>query len=42
MAKKVAVVKEVRAFCEMGLKDAKDTVEAAPKVLKRGENGLDI
>lgn len=36
VAKKVAIVKEVRAFCEMGLKEAKDTVEAAPRVLKKG------
>jgi large subunit ribosomal protein L7/L12 len=34
--KKVAVIKEVRALTGLGLKDAKDLVEAAPKVVKEG------
>jgi large subunit ribosomal protein L7/L12 len=35
-ANKIAVIKVVRELTEMGLKDAKDLVEAAPKVLKQG------
>ena len=35
-ASKIAVIKAVRALTEMGLKDAKDLVDAAPKVLKEG------
>ena len=31
--KKIQVIKEVRALTSLGLKDAKDLVEAAPKVL---------
>ncbi|MBE6478221.1 MAG: 50S ribosomal protein L7/L12 [Propionibacteriaceae bacterium] len=31
--KKIQVIKEVRALTNLGLKDAKDLVEAAPKVL---------
>lgn len=31
---KIAVIKAVRTFTEMGLKDAKDLVDAAPKVVK--------
>ncbi|MCK5320574.1 50S ribosomal protein L7/L12, partial [Candidatus Parcubacteria bacterium] len=31
---KIAVIKAVRTIMEMGLKDAKDLVESAPKVLK--------
>ena len=31
---KIAVIKAVRALTEMGLKDAKDFVDGAPKVLK--------
>ncbi len=34
--KKVAVIKEVRTITGLGLKDAKDLVEAAPKVIKEG------
>lgn len=34
--KKVAVIKEVRAITGLGLKDAKDVVEAAPKAIKEG------
>ncbi len=33
---KIAVIKAVRALTEMGLKEAKDLVDAAPKVLKEG------
>ena len=33
---KVAVIKEVRAITGLGLKDAKDLVEAAPKAVKEG------
>jgi large subunit ribosomal protein L7/L12 len=34
--KKIQVIKEVRALTGLGLKDAKDLVEAAPKPLKEG------
>jgi large subunit ribosomal protein L7/L12 len=34
--KKVAVIKEVRSITGLGLKDAKDLVEAAPKAIKEG------
>lgn len=33
---KIAVIKAVRTLTEMGLKDAKDLVEAAPKIVKEG------
>lgn len=33
-AKKVAIIKEVRAITGLGLKEAKDLVEAAPKAVK--------
>ena len=33
---KIAVIKAIRTLTEMGLKDAKDLVEAAPKVVKEG------
>lgn len=33
---KIAVIKAVREITQMGLKEAKDLVEAAPKVLKEG------
>jgi large subunit ribosomal protein L7/L12 len=33
-ANKISVIKAVRAITEMGLKEAKDLVDAAPKVLK--------
>lgn len=32
-SKKIQVIKEVRALTSLGLKDAKDLVEAAPKVV---------
>ena len=34
--KKIAVIKEVRAITGLGLKEAKDLVEGAPKPLKEG------
>ncbi|MFO1113915.1 MAG: 50S ribosomal protein L7/L12 [Rhodospirillales bacterium] len=34
--KKINVIKEVRAVTNLGLKEAKDLVEAAPKVVKEG------
>ena len=33
---KVAVIKEVKAITGLGLKEAKDLVEAAPKAIKEG------
>ena len=36
--KKVNVIKEVRAITALGLKEAKDLVEAAPKAVKEGVN----
>ena len=35
-ANKIAVIKEVRTITGLGLKEAKDLVEAAPKPLKQG------
>ena len=35
-AQKIAVIKEVRAITGLGLKDAKDMVEGAPKTVKEG------
>jgi len=35
-SKKIAVIKEVRAVTGLGLKEAKDLVEGAPKPLKEG------
>ena len=37
-AKKIAVIKEVRALTGLGLKDAKELVEAAPKAVLEGAN----
>ena len=34
--KKIDVIKQVRAITELGLKEAKDLVESAPKLLKEG------
>ena len=34
--KKIQVIKEVRAITNLGLKDAKDLVEGAPKAVKEG------
>ena len=36
--KKVNVIKEVRSITSLGLKEAKDLVEAAPKPVKEGVN----
>jgi len=33
---KIAVIKEVRAMTNLGLKEAKDLVDSAPKTLKEG------
>lgn len=35
-ANKIAVIKEVRAMTNLGLKEAKDLVDAAPKSIKEG------
>lgn len=35
-ANKINVIKEVRAITSLGLKEAKDLVEAAPKMVKQG------
>lgn len=37
-ANKIAVIKEVRAATNLGLKEAKDLVEGAPKTVKEGAN----
>ena len=39
--KKIQVIKEVRAATGLGLKEAKDLVEAAPKAVKEGLNKAD-
>ena len=39
--KKIEVIKEVRAITGLGLKEAKDLVEAAPKPVKEGVNKAD-
>ena len=39
--KKINVIKEVRAITSLGLKEAKDLVEAAPKPVKAGVNKED-
>ncbi len=36
--KKINVIKEVRAITALGLKEAKDLVEGAPKMVKEGVN----
>lgn len=38
---KIAVIKEVRAATSLGLKEAKDLVEGAPKTVKEGANKED-
>ncbi|KAM1045106.1 hypothetical protein ACFX2A_036970 [Malus domestica] len=35
-ASKIKLIKEVRSFTDLGLKEAKDVVEKAPSVLKTG------
>ena len=37
-AKKIEVIKTVRAITGLGLKEAKDLVESAPKAVKEGVN----
>jgi large subunit ribosomal protein L7/L12 len=39
--KKIAVIKEVRAITGLGLKEAKELVEGAPKPIKEGVNKED-
>jgi large subunit ribosomal protein L7/L12 len=39
--KKIEVIKEVRAITGLGLKEAKDLVEAAPKAVKEGVSKAD-
>jgi large subunit ribosomal protein L7/L12 len=39
--KKINVIKEVRAITGLGLKEAKDLVEGAPKAVKEGVNKKD-
>ena len=39
--KKINVIKEVRAITGLGLKEAKDLVEAAPKEVKKGVSKKD-
>ncbi|MBK8479484.1 MAG: 50S ribosomal protein L7/L12 [Opitutaceae bacterium] len=40
-ANKIGVIKEVRAITGLGLKEAKDLVEAAPKAVKEGASKAD-
>merc|ERR1719203_1563504 len=40
-AKKINVVKEVRALTQLGLKEAKELVEGAPKLVKKGVPAAD-
>jgi len=40
-ANKINVIKAVRAITELGLKEAKDLVDAAPKVVKEGDKKED-
>lgn len=40
-ANKVAVIKAVRTITGLGLKEAKDTVEGAPSVIKEGASKAD-
>ena len=39
--KKIAVIKEVRALTSLGLKEAKDLVDGAPKTLLEGVSAAD-
>ena len=39
--KKIEVIKEVRAITGLGLKEAKDLVEGAPRAVKEGANKKD-
>ena len=38
---KIAVIKEVRSITELGLKEAKELVDAAPKAIKEGTSKED-
>ena len=40
-ANKIAVIKEIRAITGLGLKDAKDMVDGAPKMVKEGASKED-
>ena len=40
-ANKIGVIKEVRAITGLGLKEAKDLVEGAPKAIKEGASKAD-
>ena len=40
-AKKIAILKVVRSLTGLGLKEAKDLVESAPKILKEGTSKKD-
>ena len=40
-ANKIAVIKEVRTITNLGLKEAKDLVDGAPKPIKEGANKED-
>ena len=40
-ANKIAVIKEIRAITGLGLKDAKDLVDGAPKTVKEGASKED-
>ena len=40
-AQKIAVIKEIRAITGLGLKDAKDLVDGAPKTVKEGASKED-
>ena len=40
-ANKINVIKEIRAITRLGLKEAKDLVEGAPKTVKEGVNKAD-
>ena len=40
-ANKIAVIKEIRAITGLGLKDAKDMVDSAPKTVKEGASKED-
>ena len=40
-ANKIQVIKEIRAITSLGLKEAKDLVEAAPKIVKEGVSKAD-
>jgi len=40
-ANKINVIKEIRAITGLGLKEAKDLVEGAPKTVKEGANKAD-